>query len=170
MKKLTRAALSLGLGVAVGGAVTGCMTGQDKSTLDLIAGSLQQPYVEAYIEYQGPQQRWAGPANWVMHVTAKDSGEPEIILPDAWRQDATSLARKPASHGTTAEESRAKIGALAASMEEDDAGFHGCLAPVHVRLVRQDGYVVDKQGCRDQSHWAKAASEAVDYFLSAAGN
>ena len=154
--------------LAVAWTVTGCMTGQDKTTLDLIAGSTM-PYTEAYIEYRGPPDRWAGPANWILHVSSKDAQNPEITVPDAWKAADTVTARKPASQTTTSEESRAKIGALASAMEEEDSGYQGCLYPIHVRLIRADGFVLDKQGCRGQSHWAKAASETVDYFMIAAG-
>ena len=145
------------------------MTGEDKATLDAIAGAASQPYVEAFVEYRGPQERWAGPANWTLHVVAKDNERPEITVPSAWRTDQTTTARKPASQIVTGEEARTKIGALAAAVGESDAGFSGCLYPIHVRLIRADGNVLDKEGCRGQSHWDKAASGMVDYFMMAAG-
>jgi hypothetical protein len=149
--------------------ITGCMTGEDKVTLDGIAGSSTQPYVEAFIEYRGPQERWSGPTAWTLQVVAKDNGPPEITVPLAWRQEENSTARKPAAQTVTAEEARVKIGALAATINEPDTGFSGCMYPIHARLIRADGKVLDKQGCRGQSHWDQAASGLVDYFMAAAG-
>jgi hypothetical protein len=153
--------------IGIAGAVTSCMTGQNQTTLDAIAGS-GQPYVEAFIEYRGPQAQWVGPANWVLHIVSKDSEKPEIVVPVAWAIDSAGETRKPASQLLTGEEVRAKLTALASTVGEEDSAFHGCLSPIHVRMIRADGNVLDKQGCRGQSRWAKAASDAVDFFLAAA--
>ena len=47
-----------------------------------------------------------------------------------------------------------------------DQPFSGCLNPVRVRLVRQDGALTEKQGCRGFG-WTRTASEKVNTFLSA---
>lgn len=154
---------AMGMG-AIG--MNGCMTGQNQTTLDAITGGATQPYGEAFVEYRGPQEKWAGPSNWVMHVSAKEGEKPRVSVPAAWMSD-TSETRRPASQLITGEEARAKIGELAVAMSEQSVDFQGCMYPVHVRLVRMDGKVVDRQGCRNQSHWSKAASEAVDFFLAA---
>jgi hypothetical protein len=167
VNRISRSAVVTVVGIGIAGGVTSCMTGQNQTTLDAIAGS-SQPYVEAFVEYRGPQAQWAGPANWVIHVVSKDSEKPQIVVPAAWGVDSTSDTRKPASQLLTGEEARAKMTSLASTVGEDDSAFHGCLSPIHVRLIRADGNVLDKQGCRGQSHWAKAASDAVDFFLAAA--
>ncbi len=165
-----RALFGIVCALGIGSVVTGCMTGEDKATLDGIAGTSTQPYVEAYVEYRGPQARWAGPAAWTLQVVAKDSGAPEITVPLAWRNDVTTNARKPASQTITSEEARVKIGALAQAITDaGETSFTGCMYPLHVRLIRADGKVLDKQGCRGQSQWDQAASGAVDYFMAAAG-
>lgn len=169
MKKNVKTILSstlVPMGVLLGSLVSGCMTGQNQSTFDAILGSSQN-YVEAFIEYKGPQERWAGPANWVMHVSARDSGAPQVVIPTAWTPTTVSPnVRKPASQGLTAEVARARLTTLAAAMNENDSGYKGCMYPIHVRLVRSDGGILDEQGCRDQSHWAKTASETVDFFVA----
>jgi hypothetical protein len=155
--------------VGFGALITSCMTGQN-ATLDGISGSVQQPYVEAFIDYRGPEGRWAGPAHFVVHVVAKDAQKPEIVVPGAWTEDWTSMAngRKPAAQSPSSEEIRARMSLLASVVSEDDPGYRGCLYPLHVRLVRADGNVLDKQGCRGESPWAKAASDAVDFFMASA--
>jgi hypothetical protein len=156
--------------VVMGYAVTGCMTGEDKATLDAIAGNSSQPYVEAFVEYRGPQARWAAPATWTVHVVAKEGEKPQVTVPPAWRnEEATTTARRPASQLITGEEARVKIGELASAIGDSKSGFTGCLYPIHARLIRGDGNVLDKEGCRGQSSWDKAASEWVDYFMAAAG-
>jgi hypothetical protein len=147
------------------------MSGQNQATIDAIAGTPAvaeaSPVVEAYIDYRGPQERWVGAAPFTLHVTAKNSEKPEVVVPPAWSQEAgaTAEARRPAQV-LTGEEARAKMAQLASALQEKDAGFAGCMYPIHVRLIRANGNVVDQQGCRGQSSWSKVASETVDFFMA----
>lgn len=167
MKKLIHLCASL-CGVALALAATGCMTGQDKATLDAISGASQPTYVEAFVEYPGPAAKWAGPPSFVMHVLAKEGEKPEVTVPPGWLANwgTMSDARRPASQLLTGEEARAKIGELASAISDGGTDYHGCLYPIHVRLIRADGKVVDQQGCRGQSRWASAASDALDFFVA----
>ena len=156
----------------VAASITGCMSGQNQATIDAISASTSSGEIavaEAYIEYRGPEERWAGPAGFTMHVTAKGSEKPEVVVPPAWSQHSgtTSETRRPAQI-LTGEEARVKMGQLAAAVQDKSASFVGCLYPIHVRLIRTDGAVIDQQGCRGQSSWAKAASETVDFFMASA--
>lgn len=147
------------------GVASGCVNGRN-STLDEIAGvfsSDKAVYTEAFLDYPGPADQWAGPAHFILHVTAKDKVA-EVQIPAQWYPVASDH-RAPAS-ALTGEEARAKLSDLAASMRDDSGDYHGCLYPIRVRLIRADGNVLDKMGCRDQSRWSKTASETVDFFFS----
>jgi hypothetical protein len=95
---------------------SGCLSTQNQSQIDGNA-SAASPVVEAYFEYPGPMEKWAGPATWMMHVRLKDQGAPEVKVtpefarfvpkpvetapqaptPDAKTQDGSIAPRVPAS-------------------------------------------------------------------------
>jgi len=151
-------------------AISGCV-GARNSTLDEIAGVFgggdKAVYTEAFLDYPGPADQWAGPAHFILHVTAKDKVA-DVQIPAQWHPVASDH-RAPAS-ALTGEEARAKLSELANSMRDDSGEYRGCMYPIRVRLVRADGNVLDKMGCRDQSKWSKTASETVDFFFSHSGH
>src|SRR4051812_35692781 len=68
-----------------------CVGMHGQSTLDAIQGSITEnkPVVEAYFEYPGPQERWAGPSSVAIHITARDGAEPTIsISPNVFQNEA----------------------------------------------------------------------------------
>src|SRR5947209_8332355 len=74
---------SAALVVALGAIASGCLSTQNQSSLDGTTskdGVSTQPFVELFVEYPGPQAKWAGPASYVLHVTAKDGGDAEIAF------------------------------------------------------------------------------------------
>jgi hypothetical protein len=93
------------------------------------------PFVEAFLEYVGPPERWAGPRTVSYRVSAR---EPEA---------------------------RAELGDLGQSMLETGLPFAGCLYPVRARLVRADGSVLEQQGCRGNSGWPVAAGRVISSAL-----
>lgn len=167
---LGRMALGWGAGLA-SLLLSSCLGMQSQSTLDGIQGATH-PYVEAFIEYAGPHAKWAGPSNFMLHVVAKDAGAAKITVTPALFRDALPPAgmskdRAPASQGVPGEHARQRLAHMATSLQGADQTFKGCLSPLRVRLIRADGAVLEKQGCRGQSGWAKGASEAVSHFISA---
>jgi hypothetical protein len=40
--------------------------------------------------------------------------------------------------------------------------------PVRVRLIRSDGTLIERQGCRGQAGWPRVASEVVNHFIEGA--
>lgn len=162
--------------LALAAASQGCLSMQN--SVDAITESMStQPYVEAYIEYAGPQARWAGPSSFVLHVNAKqDTGPAELSVTPALFKKATPApttanSRAPASApgpALTGEAAREQLAHLATALQGASEAFRGCLSPVRVRLIRADGGLVEKQGCRGQNGWSRVASEAVDHFIAAA--
>jgi hypothetical protein len=167
---------------------SGCLSMQSQSTLDAITSSGQSnaPVVEALIEYPGPAAKWAGPASFSLHVVAKDSGPANItVVPALFNNTApptTPEGRKIASEGAgkartiasskvnamSGETARGYLQTLALSLQGAGETYRGCLYPIRVRLVRSDGSLVEKQGCRAASAWGRTASESVHYFISSA--
>jgi hypothetical protein len=166
--KISAMSCALGAALVFGALGTGCV-GAHQGTLDEIAGALgqQEPYTEAFIDYPGPSDRWAGPARFILHVTAKDKAV-DVKLPAQWHPVPSNDHRAPAAV-LTGDQARDKLANLATAMQEDSSSFRGCMYPIRVRLVRADGEILDKTGCRDQSRWAKTASETVDFFVAHAG-
>ena len=163
----------------------GCLSTQTQSSLD--GSQPASPFVEAYVEYPGPQDKWSGPASFVLHVTAKDKGFVQIVTAPAWASEEAKAVPIPAPkavevHGRVpasvlsktanqrqmgAEEARELIAQLHTAIQGAGAPFKGCMSPVRVRLVRADGGLVEKQGCRSEIGWARAVSETVNVFVSA---
>ena len=181
---------------------TGCLSMQSQTSLDTAnaAKGGNQPYVEAYIEYPGPQAKWAGPASYILHVNAKDTGPAQITATPALLSNvpgaagprhpngATAGERNPAAssaslvlsgpfagahgappvaHPMSSEEARSQLSHLATALQGAQAPFRGCLSPVRVRLVRTDGGLLERQGCRSELGWSRTVSEAVSSFTDA---
>jgi hypothetical protein len=186
-------------GVAISLTVTGwgCLSMQSQSTLDAAngAGGSNQPFVEAYIEYPGPQAKWSGPASFILHVTAKDAGPAQITTtpelatadkpaalptaPSDHSEDEVSQ-RAPAASGLahmvtpfrnmSSDEARSQLAYLANSLQGAQAPFRGCMSPVRVRLVRANGSLLERLGCRSELGWSRAVSESVSTFVDASIN
>jgi hypothetical protein len=185
----------------------GCHSIQTLTTLEGPKGpnNSSQPYVEAYVEYPGPQSKWAGPASYILHVTAKDAGLAQITMtpelmeverPKADRHDdeVTSTTRAPAASAAmdpaasasvappasvtpgpafrnmTSDEARAQLAYMANALQGAQAPFRGCMSPVRVRMVRSNGGILEKQGCRSELGWSRAVSETVSTFVDASIN
>lgn len=158
--------------------MSACMGQQGHSTLDEVERSVEGAWVEAFVEYGGPQEQWAGPAHFILHVNAKDASPKQLaqisMTPSAFQEaDYSSVilgaGRMPAStadlHGPRVRE---RIAALAAELDKQPDAFQGCLNPVRVRIVSASGKLFEKQGCRGNRGWVKAASRFVADFMSAA--
>lgn len=164
----------------------GCLSTQTQTSLD--GSQPASPFVEAYIEYPGPQEKWSGPASFILHVTAKDNGFVQIVTTPAWasednkavpapahepvevhgRVPASALSKTATKRQMASEEARELLSHLHTAIQGGGATFKGCMSPVRVRLVRADGGLVEKQGCRSEIGWARAVSETFNVFVSAA--
>jgi hypothetical protein len=142
-------------------------------------------YVEAFIEYAGPAERWGGPEPLVVQFSARDSGRAfSLLSTPAWSKNTpieNSHSRAPASahrddpvaHPAVDGEGtvwkawnparlKERLAALAEAVESTKIPSQaGCLYPVRVRLLRGDGGVVEKGGCRSSRGWVKMASSLV---------
>ncbi|MGK5083378.1 hypothetical protein WDW37_08725 [Bdellovibrionota bacterium FG-1] len=160
-----------------------CLSTQTQTSLDgTVANS---PYVEAYIEYPGPHDKWSGPATFLLHVQAKDNGPAQISITPAWAKaepvpgDVTVSTRVPASglnvsaqkptmaSPMPSEAAREMLSHMSNALSGATTPFKGCMSPVRVRLVRADGALTEKQGCRSDSGWARAISESANVFITA---
>lgn len=193
-----------GTGVVLLATGWGCLSMQSQSTLDgpSSTSSSSQSYVEAYVEYPGPQFKWAGPASYILHVTAKDAGLAQITMTPELKQaeksrveshdeEVTSSTRAPAAaapmdtsapasvppptsvpsfRNMTSDEARAQLAYMANALQGAQAPFRGCMSPVRVRMVRANGSILEKQGCRSEQGWSRAVSETVSAFVDASTN
>jgi len=160
------------LGIAF--SVTGCLGSQRQGPL---GGILQEsPYVEAYVEYNGPADRWAGPVSFLLHVTARDGEKVRYEVspvsffeskPDAVEVVSRVPAEEKASgkQMTPSGQMRERFASLAETIESSRETFSACLYPVRVRLIRRDGGLKEWEGCRSSKGWPKAVSEFTDTVL-----
>lgn len=171
-------------GVSIG--ATGCFsTFSNNPALDVLEGMAAggKGFVEAYIEYQGPDEKWVGPPTFLLHINAKEEMAVIKIAQPAFQGDEGILpknsaiplnVRRPASGqnvgqnvGMTGEVARNQLNLLASAIQSGDVSFQGCLSPLRVRMIRVDGGVIDKQGCRGNEGWPKVVGEAVSQFMAA---
>ncbi|MGK5086633.1 hypothetical protein WDW86_03675 [Bdellovibrionota bacterium FG-2] len=184
IEKPSLLSLGAGLGTLVGVVLgfSGCMGLHQGSSVDGTPSAQQaseKPYVEAFFEFPGPQEKWAGPPSFILHVVARDAAATEITVtpelygkrgPQKNMENNPTMAsdRRPASQTLTSQATRDYLATIATNMQTAaSADFSGCLYPVRVRLVRSDGALLEKQGCRSQAGWARSAGEAVNYFVTA---
>jgi hypothetical protein len=138
--------------------------------------SRNSPFIEAYLEYVGPPERWAGPSNLLVHLVAKDltntefSVRPDLITQLGEKAEIKEGSRLPSSTSTTdrpkGQVAREKLAFLAESINTDRTPFFGCLYPVRARLIRADGSLVEKFGCRSFQGWASVASHTVSQMFA----
>lgn len=156
-------------------ALAGCLSAQNQANLgDGTPTDATGPFVEVFIEYPGPQEKWAGPSSFLLHVSAKEPGEARIaVTPDLRTDDEPTLkTREPAASKKPmpAEVAREQIAQLANVLQSAGAPFRGCLYPVRARFVRTDGSLIEKQGCRSEIGWSRSVSDATNFFLTSAVN
>ena len=150
-----------------------CMGVRNHPALEVIESKLGiQPVVEAYFDYTGPKEKWAGPASFLLHVNARNPGDAEITSTPSLEPLHLSAitVRAPSSQSEpegkiTSESMRAQLAELASAVQNGSSEFTGCLYPIRVRLVRQDGSLIEKQGCRSQAGWPGPVSRAVASYL-----
>ena len=149
------------------------------------------PVVEGVFEFSSPQARWSGPQPFFVHVTAEDNRASTVaVYPRVFRRNliqtpdrspnikkvdraTASTQMKALDRAKDADEDqvkhsiRVKLAELADLIQEGTEHFRACLYPLKVRLVRADGVILERQGCRNQDHWARMSSLAVSDFLTA---
>jgi hypothetical protein len=69
------------------------------------------------------------------------------------------------TQGMSGEAAREELGKLMTALTGGEHSFRGCLSPVRVRVIRADGAVTERHGCRGSRGWSKAVSESVDHFI-----
>ncbi|HLE01768.1 MAG TPA: hypothetical protein VJB59_16015 [Bdellovibrionota bacterium] len=159
-------------------AVLGC-SGKNTVTSSAIQAVPPSPFVEAYLEYVGPPQRWAGPNSVIVHIFARDSDTADIkVMPSFLRpyfarasHENRSLA-SPSSgpllgNKMTRVMAREELTRLASAMSGPEQPFFGCLSPIRARLVRADGSVLERHGCRDTAGWPVTLSQLVSRSIAA---
>lgn len=157
--------------------ISGCLGMQGQATLDETVDAVKgktaesQRFVEGYIEYPAPQEKWAGPVHMILHISAKDGGPVQVEVNPTWFKPQApveiqrrTLASAPLISG---EDARTRLAFLGRAIQEEAPQvFQGCLTPVRARLIRADGTLLEKQGCRSQQGWPRAASEIFNQFVS----
>jgi hypothetical protein len=172
---MKRIAIVVVTGIALTLAAASCVGNHGQSTLDAISGSIQdktpKPIVEAYVEYPGPQERWSGPSTLAVHITARDGADPSVsVSPNIFQLDG-AIPTPPKRSALTTQIVRERLALVATALsvntgKMDEPG--GCLYPMRARLIRSDGSLIEKRGCRSPIGWAFQASDAATDLVAAA--
>ncbi len=170
-RKLAQGSALFLLGLS--GVFSACTGLQNPSSLDLFGSAAKSvsPIVEAYFELGGPEARWAGPTSWSLRVEAREGEFAKVVSQPEVRGKVSAelhgTGRAPAeAKGIPLETAREALGDLATQIQTDAQTFAGCLSPVRARLIRQDGTVVEKYGCRSHTGWPQAVSKVMADFAS----
>jgi hypothetical protein len=197
MHSLDLRTLLVGLiSAAAGVGCAGTGNGSLSTVVEALEGARNvSPFVEAHVQFIGPDARWAGPALWSLHVSAKEGDRPilEVTpkLPEASSKsspnsriagDLEGVRRGPASAlgmtqrasvstdwdlGPTSEKIRERLALIASALQAAEAETFACSTTVRVRLARADGSVVERQGCRGSVQWSQTVSEFAAEMMSA---
>jgi hypothetical protein len=177
MKLFGRKVLVLGVAAIFTGGLSSCLSMQNQTTLDQIQGEAgKQPFVEAYVEFIGPQAKWAGPATLTVHVNARGDGKTlakidvnPMLFKKRQHSGPPEVRNRvlASSHAISAESARDSLGVLASVIQSSDPEFQGCLYPLRVRMIRADGSLLEKQGCRATVGWPRLVSKKVDEWIAA---
>ena len=162
---------SLWIALSSGLILSGCVGGMHQSTLDGLTGGegTGAPFVEAFIEYRGPNSKWAGPATLTMHINAREQFAVIAVSPELTKNEGgPETAQRNLAHAAQlpAEEARKELDQLGAALHLPDQPFQGCMYPVRARMIRSDGSLVDKVGCRNEKSWTKTASQLVAKMMN----
>lgn len=192
MKKIT-STVNFVFVLALLGAL-GCVTAEKKTEskkIEKLEAGEKMPFIEAYIEYLGPNEKWAGPSTFLLHVSApvdlpgNEEAEVQIeVIPELLEAESPPVLeptqkkkkdkevqiqnRVLASKNTekmSKKIAQAHLNELALAIQKEDVPFEACLSPLKVRITRMDGKVLEKEGCRGVEGWPKKVSEVVSQFL-----
>jgi len=125
-------------------------------------GTSRGPFVEAFLEYAGPAERWSGPKSFMVHLETRNPEKLAIVVAPTlfkdyvkWVPQGRTLASKDA---LTVASTRDELAKLAAALSTSPADFRGCLYPIRVVLMREDHTVQTHYGCRGATGWPAALS------------
>jgi hypothetical protein len=111
----------------------------------------------------------------LIHLTAQDLNRAELkVQPDLIGQiheesEAVGVRRISSTQPRpTGQVARERLNYLAESILNEKTTVMGCLYPVRARLVRADGSVVEKFGCRSLQGWPSIASRTVSEMFTIA--
>lgn len=121
------------------------------------------PFVEAFLEYVGPPERWAGPRTVTLHLQARELEPASVLItPNPGMPVPRPGGGSVSAAGHIAQPvARDELRALGTTMIEAPATFTGCLYPIRARLVRADGTVLERTGCRANTGWPVAVSRVL---------
>jgi hypothetical protein len=168
MIKLTRSSFVLTATLLV--FLSGCFGSNQETTNSdgsSFADDPSKPFTDVYIEFLGPHQKWAGPQSFTIHVNAVGSAKAKVTLTTGVFKGGNHSSKniQATSYGLSTEAVREEMARLSAALQANETSVRGCLSPVRVRLIRVDGALITRQGCRGQGGWVHVASEIANHFI-----
>lgn len=156
--------------------MAGCLGAQQQSTLDnmgaAVTGGKSQavPVVEAYFEFAAPHEKWAGPAALNLHLVAREGDFAKLKWTSRTLQPTLSalpgqVLNPHANFRVPLGVAREALAQLEKGIKEGNEPFFGCTSPVSLKLIKANGAIVEKQGCRSDRGWPKLASQLTSDWL-----
>lgn len=151
-------------------AMPACMSAGTSALKPTLANEVGGPFIEGYLEFGGPADKWVGPRPLMIHVLSEPITGAEIALnPQLIAPDAESAAGEHGELRLSGEIARDQLRALGEAIAQETLpDLAGCLYPVRARLIRADGSFVEKQGCRSIHGWTTVMSLGASRLMTAA--
>ncbi len=122
-------------------------------------------FTEVLIEYPGPEESWGGPQDFVFHIVAKEGESAQFATKPAQFLKTTKSGNTFPMKGIAIQATRQDLEKLNRALKENEPEFKGCLTPIRIKLMREDGVVIERQSCRGPVGWPKVASEIVSKYV-----
>lgn len=160
-----------GMGILIAASVSGCSSGKPAATATKAAQ--ESPFVEATIEYIGPPRKWAGYETLSIHLSASGAQNAQVtVVPDLMlaqqRMPASLVSPQATSAHVSPDLLRTQLAELGKAVQQPEPEFSECMYPVRVRLVRADGTVLQKEGCRSPKGWPALVSQSASRWMKTA--
>ena len=143
--------------------LTSCFGSSKSTVLDGDGSDDANPlYTEVFLDYGGPHAKWAGPKDLVIHLTARNGKEGVLSVTHPNFKSSHVQSQIPI------EQAREQLMRLHQQLTQEEVPIVSCSSPMRIRLVRSDGALIARMGCRGEGGWERLASEMTLKWLDLA--
>jgi hypothetical protein len=164
-----------------GGEVTDKESTQKESPSRKIASKSKEDgarFKEFRVDYPAPGEDWNGPLNFSLKVSIVDKKSAQLFVRPGWviksaeeiqNAKERNLASENWLTSLDTKDLHGQLSELAiVTKAEDKLGAEGCLYPIRIQFLMEDGESIEHEGCRSDMPWGRAVSQQVSTWLSAA--
>lgn len=148
-----------------------CVSKQSHELINAFDDKGSKQYQAAWIEYIGPDQKWAGGSLLKIEIDLKKSGKDgESPLSVQYGNDPVQFKlqnrganRKVAAIHMASHDALQELALVLQDSKKENR--NSCIHPVRVQLKRIDGAIEDHFGCRGVDSWVFDVSRLTDQLI-----